>query len=192
MDKVLLREQIARECARIMVQECIDDYHSAKQKATARLGLPFKHLPNNSEIEQALQEYQRLFHADTQAVRLHKQRNTALSAMQLLQMFQPRLVGKLVSGTSHEYSSVTLHVFAEPSEEIGHFLMDQHMPYELSDTYYANRTMSYPCYRFMAGEDEIKLTVFPLDKLRQAPPDPVSGKPMRRLNTSEVRTLLDA
>ncbi len=190
MDKHLTRLRIAQECARLMQQECIDDYQIAKQKATARLGLPYKYLPSNQEIEQALHQYQQLFHADTQAERLQKKRHTALSAMQLLRDFQPRLVGKLVKGTSHEYSDVTLHVFSDTFEEIGWFLLERKIPYELGERYYANRSECYPCYRFMAGDDAISLTVFPLDKMRQAPPDPATGKPMRRLDENGVRALL--
>jgi len=191
MDKHLIRSRIAQECARIMVQEYIDDYQTAKQKATARLGLPYKHLPSNHEIEHALHEYQQLFHADSQVEQLQKKRNTALSAMQLLRDFQPRLVGKLVKGTTHEHSDVTLHVFSDTHEEIGIFLIGRNIPYELSERCFANRTQCYPCYRFIAGEDPISLTVFPADKMRQAPPDPATGKPMRRLDETSVRALLD-
>lgn len=190
MDKYLVRSRIAQECARVMAQERIDDYQMAKQKATARLGLPYKHLPSNQEIEQALYEYQQLFHADSQAEHLQKKRNTALSAMQLLRDFQPRLVGKLVKGISHEHSDVSLHVFSDTHEDVGYFLLERNIPYELSERCYANRSQCYPCYRFLAGEDPISLTVFPLDNMRQAPPDPASGKPMRRLDEASVRALL--
>ncbi len=192
MDKILVRSRIAQECARLMVQECIDDYQIAKQKAALRLGVPLKHLPSNNEIEHALLEYQRLFHAETQTQRLHRQRSAALSAMRLFKDFQPRLVGKLVKGTSHEHSDVSLHVFTDTHEEIGWFLLERKIPYELGERYYLNRTLCYPCYRFVASGDQISLTVFPLDKLRQAPPDPVTGKPMQRLDADRVQALLNS
>ena len=67
-----LRRQLAADAARIMAEEGVRDFHAAKRKAAARLGLPeTKHLPGNDEVDSALQEYLRLFHAGrlTQSLR---------------------------------------------------------------------------------------------------------------------------
>ena len=50
-----IRQRISREAARIMAEEGVRDFHTAKRKATERLNLPeARHLPSNQEIEQAL------------------------------------------------------------------------------------------------------------------------------------------
>jgi len=120
---IRMRQRLAVEAARIMAEEHLSDFYKAKQKAAARLGATnTRNLPRNDEIERALVEYQRLFRADSQPARLRRLRETALRAMELLARFNPRLVGPVLRGTADEHSEVTLHVFADTSEEIGLFL----------------------------------------------------------------------
>ena len=89
-----IRMLLAQECARIMAEEGIQDFRTAKRKAAIRLAVTDKGaMPDNAEIEQALLDYQRLFHADRQAIRLRGLRETALEAMRFLAHFRPRLVG---------------------------------------------------------------------------------------------------
>jgi hypothetical protein len=54
-------------------------------------------LPKNTEIEAALASYQRLFAGDKHAHSLQAQRRVALQAIQLLEKFEPRLVGAVPS-----------------------------------------------------------------------------------------------
>ena len=53
-----------------------------------------------------------------------------------------------------------------------------------------DRTVSYPALRFVAGRQTVDAVVFPLDGIRQAPPSPVDGRPMRRANAAEVEAML--
>ena len=56
------RHRLAHEAARLMAEGGIRDYHQAKLKAASRLGIhDDASLPRNTEIEDALREYQRLF-----------------------------------------------------------------------------------------------------------------------------------
>lgn len=190
----LLRQRLAEECARLMSQEGVDDFQTAKNKAAARLGANKKHLPSNSEIEQALQQYQRLFRSDAQHQRLRAQREAALQAMRFLAEFEPRLVGSVLSGTAHEHAGITLHLFSDSAEDIGFFLMQQNIPYEpIERRFFGKRgsqPKSYPGYRFWAGDEEISLIVFPHNEIRQPPRDPVDGKAMRRADHKTVAQLL--
>lgn len=190
----LTRQRLIEECARLMTQDGIDDFQLAKTKAAARLGLPNRHLPSNQEIEQALLSYQRLFRSDSQHQRLREQRQTAVEAMQFLADFEPRLVGPVLSGTAHDSSSIQLHLFADSHEEVGFFLMEQHIPYEVIERRFFDKRganpQTYPGYSFMAGEEEIVLLVFPHRELRHPLHDPVSGKAMRRADVQAVQRLI--
>jgi len=186
-----LRQSLAQATARLMVQEYIDDYRVAKLKAADRLGISHRHLPSNSEIEAELAAYQRLFCAEQQPQQLRQQRQSALAAMRLLHSFQPRLVGKVLNGTANPHSPISLHLFTDSHEDLAVFLLERRMPYELSERSFPSVNKSYPCYQFMAGDAPVYLTVFPLLELRQAPPDPVTGKPMRRADQAAVSALLD-
>ena len=191
-----MRQRLAQEAARIMAQEGVHDFGSAKRKAAQRLGADqTRNLPGNDEIEQALREYQRLFKADTQQAALHSLRTTALELMEFLREFQPRLVGAVWRGTADETSTIQLHLFSDTPEALGMLLMDEGVPYDESDrryTYNNGDSVSYPMYEIDAGDRAAQLTVFPLNGLRQAPQSSIDGRPMRRASIQEVRALLAA
>jgi len=107
-----VRQRIAQEAARLMAEHGIKDFQMAKQKAANGFGITDKHvIPSNVEVEQALLEHQRLFHSESQPLRLKELRETAVKAMQILKPFEPRLVGSVQRGTAGEYSDVNLHIF---------------------------------------------------------------------------------
>jgi hypothetical protein len=189
-----LRRRIALEAARLMSEHGIRDFHQAKRKAAERLGAGEDvGLPKNSEIEDALREYQRLFQADEQPVRLRRLREVARDAMRFFVHFQPRLVGAVLDGTADRHSAVCLHLFSDAAEEVVAFLDDQGIPYEeqnrrLRTSHDAQH--EYPVLLFSADEVAIDLTVLPLDAIRQAPLDRVGDRPMRRAALAALEELL--
>lgn len=189
-----MRRRIAAEAARLMAEEGVPSFFSAKQKAVARLGLDSKrNLPDNAEIEAALAEYQRLFAGEEGVLHLKKLRKTALQAMRRFEGFNPRLVGSVLSGTASEHSDVLLHLFANTPEEVSLFLLDARIPFEEDAkriTAAKGKVTEYPVFRFLAGDTTIELTVFPVDGIRQAPPSPVDGKPMQRAAIAAVAQLI--
>jgi len=76
-------------------------------------------LPKNVEIEAALREHQRLFGGDSHDHTLKEQRRIALDTMRMLNEFQPRLVGSVLTGTATAHSDINLHLFADASESVG-------------------------------------------------------------------------
>jgi len=190
-----MRRAIAQEAARIMSEHGIDDYLLAKRKAAERLGVTDgATLPKNTEIEAALVEYQRLFAADTHSQSLRDQRRAALLAMQLLQEFEPRLVGPVLAGTATTHADVDLHLFADRAEAVTLKLMDQGIPHELVERrvkMFTDRSVNFPAVRFEAGAHTIDATVFPRDGIRQAPFSPVDGRPMRRAGHAELQALME-
>ncbi len=189
-----LRMALAQEAARIMSEQGIDDYRLAKRKAAERLGATdIAVLPKNTEIEAALAAHHRLFEGDRHSSVLESARRTALQAMRLLQKFQPRLVGPVLSGTASAHSEVNLHLFADGAESVVLHLMEQGIPHEIAERrlrYEPDRLVSYPVVGFVAGNREIDAVVFPIDGIRQAPSSPVDGKPMRRADSGELQALL--
>src|SRR6202451_4399696 len=114
-----LRRALAQEAARIMAQHGIHEFLTAKRKAAERLGVAdASALPRNTEIEDALAEYQRLFDAGSHELTLTAQRRAALHAMHWLSGFEPRLVGPVLSGTATAHADIQLHVFADCAENV--------------------------------------------------------------------------
>lgn len=189
-----LRQHVANEAARIMVEQGSRDFGQAKRKAAARLGMDPRHgLPGNPEVETALEEYLHLFRADTQPGELRRLRHAAVEAMRLFSGFRPRLVGPVLKGTADEFSAVHLHLFAATPEQVDIELMERGIPFDHDSRTVrlaGGGTATYPLYRFVAGDITIELTVFPPEGLRQAPLSPVDGRPMQRAALDKVEAML--
>ncbi len=185
---------IAQQAAKILAKSGNRDYYAAKNKAVERLGILDKtQLPTNIEIEQALIEYQRIFCGDEQSEIVNSLRQAALKAMRLFSEFSPKLVGSVLAGTSDEHSPVHLHVFANTSEEITVFLINQHIPFEIGEqkVRYGHDNMEIqPTFNFYAGDVRFLLTVFVSSGKKQIPLSPVDAKTMHRANLSEVEKLV--
>ncbi|MEX1993133.1 MAG: hypothetical protein WD929_00610 [Steroidobacteraceae bacterium] len=190
----MMRQAIAREAARLMIEHGHEDYGIAKRKAAVRFGVTdLAVLPKNTEIEEALAEHQRLFKPAAHATELSAMRGVALDAMRLLAEFEPRLVGPLLTGTATAHNGITLHLFADTPESVAVRLIDRGIKHEVAERRFRvqrDGSESYPALRFMAGIHEVDATIFPRDGIRQAPPGPVDGKPMRRATLAEVEGLL--
>ncbi len=188
-----MRIRIAQEAARLMVEHGIRDYYTAKHKAATQLGVAnTRHLPRNEAIEAARIEHQRLFSSRQHPQQLRYLRSTALQTMRLLSTFNPRLVGSVLSGSAGKHDAVTLHLFADTAEDIAFTLMEKEIPFKVEEYHLRlNGTeRSFPGYRFVAGETDIELVVFPASGVRQAPISPVDGKPMHRASSQKVEQLL--
>jgi hypothetical protein len=190
-----LRYALAQEAARIMFDQGIEDFLLAKRKAAERLGVSdAAALPRNAEIESALIDYQRLFHSQQHAESLSKLRHCALQVMRLLETFQPRLVGPVLAGTATAHSEITLHAFADHAERVS-LLLDEkgidHHHAEKKLRYESERQISFPSFKFVAGNHAVEVVTLPLDGLRQSPLSPVDGKPMHRATRAEVEALVE-
>jgi len=190
-----LRRALAQEAARIMAQQGIRDFLTAKRKAADRLGVTDSSvLPRNTEIEEALAEYQRLFDSRAHRRSLESQRRAALRAMHWLAQFQPRLVGSVLSGTATEHADIQLHLFADRPENVALQLLDHGVAHEITERRVrldVERIKAFPGLRFAVENRSIDVTVFPPDGIRQAPASPVDGKPMRRADADELQSLID-
>ena len=189
---------LAQEAARIIVDQCVRDYRVAKIKAAERLGMSARgSLPRNSEIELAVSEHLKLFGRESHADFLSSMREIALSAMDLLSSFAPRLVGPVLSGTADANSSLNLHVFANSPESVAAQLADlgyNYRPYERRLKSSRNRTATtdtFAGFQFEFESTQVEATVFPVDGIRQAPISPIDGRPMKRADANAVRALLE-
>lgn len=188
------RLRVAQEAARLMSEHGIRDFHHAKVKAAERLGiLDAQALPRNNEIEDALREHQRIFHAESQPQLLQERREAAVEAMRFLERFDPRLVGAVLEGTADAHSAVCLHVFSDTPESVVLFLQERGVP--LTQQTRRLRTTrdeqtEYPVLLFAADGLPFDITVLPRDALKQAPLDRIDEKPMRRASIAAVEELL--
>ncbi|MFA7241620.1 MAG: hypothetical protein WC091_16030 [Sulfuricellaceae bacterium] len=189
-----MRQRLAQLAARLMAEDGILDYDTAKRKAARQSGAPDTHnLPTNSEVERELRVYQALFQGDEQAERLHTLRTQALQAMHLLQDFSPSLTGAVLDGTAARHSSIDLHVFANSLKDVELFLLNRKIPYAATERRFrfGDEGRMIPVLILEGNPSEIELAVFSVDDLRQAPRSPVGGKAMERAKAQQVQALLE-
>ncbi len=188
------RHCLAHEAARLMAESGIRDYHQAKLKAAARLGiLDDASLPRNSEIEEALREYQRLFRGRSQQEAVHERRAAALRAMEFFAVYEPRLVGAVLDGTADANAPVALHLYTDDAKSVSAFLDDSGIPAEPRMRRLRldrERSADFEVWLFGADGLTFDLTVLPRDALRQAPLSNIDEKPMKRASAAQLRELL--
>lgn len=189
-----MRQRLAQLAARLMAEDGILDYDTAKRKAARQSGAPDTHnLPTNSEVERELRVYQALFQGAEQTERLHALRTEALQAMRLLQDFTPSLTGAVLDGTAARHSSINLHVFADSLKDVELFLLNRKIPYATTEQRFrfGDEVREVPVLILEGNSSEIELAVFSVDDLRQVPRNPIGGKAMERAKAQQVQALLE-
>lgn len=188
------RYRLAHEAARLIAESGIRDFHQAKLKAAARLGIhDDASLPRNREIEDALREYQRLFQGDAQASELRHRREAALRALDFFGDFDARLVGPVLEGTADANSSVHLQLYTDDADSVPRFLDEHRIPAEPRSRRVRldrERALEVPTWLFSAEDLAFDLTVLPHAALRQAPLSSIDEKPMRRASAAQLQALL--
>lgn len=188
------RQVIAQQAARIVVEQGIADYGTAKRKAAERLGTVAPSLlPSNAMVEHAVVEHQRLFGGARHSRRLRELREGACEAMRFFEEFEPRLVGAVLSGAASEHSPVTLHLFVDDPAAVVRRLVDHGIPFREVDRrlrYAPDRVVTCPACCFSVEGVDYEALMLSRDAIRQPPVSPVDGRAMRRASLGDVEALL--
>lgn len=189
------RQRLAHEAARLMAQDGIRDYHTAKRKAAQRLGIhDDASLPRNTEIEDALRSWQRLFRGEDQRAALATRRRAALDALEFFAPFAPRLVGPVLEGSADADSPVQLQLHSDAPAEVAQFLAERGIPAQSGQRRLRldrERSVDVEVRLFLADDLAFDVAVLPAAALRQAPLSPLDGRPMARASASQLRALLE-
>ncbi len=119
-----LKEEIAATAARMVVEEGLE-YGPAKRRAVKQLGVSARAaLPDNDQLEAAVQEYIDLFCADTQPQELQALRALALEWMERLAAFRPHISGAVWHGTATRRSDIYLQLFCDDPKSAEIALID--------------------------------------------------------------------
>lgn len=188
------RLAVCEEAARIMHQQGIRDFQTAKTKAVERLGVGRRFpLPSNREVERALQQRLRLFSAEFWSDRCRLLWRLATEIMETFSAYEPRVVGALLRGIVTEKTPVEIHLFSDSPEEISDSFMQHRIPYECFDKrvrYRRNRYAMIPAFRFACEDVSVELLAFARNSIREAPLCPVEGQPMLRVSLPRAREIM--
>jgi hypothetical protein len=192
--QVELRERLAQESARLMIEHGIGDFGLAKRKAAERLAVSsLGALPSNAQIEACLHERQRIFAPAGFSDWILHLRRLALDLMLELESFEPRLAGPVLAGTATSTSRIELHLFAASAESVA-FALERH-GHRLSGClqrfrFGGGRQVQVPGYRFQIDGADVMTPVFPENGIREAPLSSVNQRPMARASRREVEAML--
>lgn len=126
-----VKEEIAATAARLVVEEGLE-YGPAKRRAIKQLGLSGRAaLPDNEQIELAVEEYIAIFCAETQALELRVLRELALSWLERLQRFRPYLGGAVWRGTATRHSDIYIQLFCDDPKAAEIALIDLGVRFEV-------------------------------------------------------------
>jgi len=190
-----LRLHIAYLAARMIAEDGIADYATAKQKAARQAGLSEMHLlPDNAEIEAALREYQDLYQKEEQPAHLRRLREVAVEVMREFADFRPALVGSVLSGTAGQYSDVNLQLFTDDVKVLQIFLLNRRYRFEEGTRRLARgeRLEEVPQITLDWEDATVTLTVLDRDDERIAPRAKLENGAPARARLAEVEALLAA
>lgn len=188
-----LRRHIAYIAARLMAEEGVDDYATAKAKAARQAGLgDANQLPDNHEIELALREYQGLYQSEDQPAHLRRLREVAVKVMTDFAQFRPVLVGSVLNGTATQFSEVQLHLFTDDAKALTMYLLNHRYRFEAGErrVRIADAWVDVPQMHIEVEGVPVTLSVYSLDDERIAPRARSEAEGPSRARLAEVRALL--
>jgi hypothetical protein len=195
------RGLIAREAARLMYEEQVDQYFTAKRMAAKRLfgvagakQMRFRpsDLPSNGEIQAALLRLAKMVEGDARTDRLGAMRRCAVTVMRQLFQFEPRLIGSVSTGHVRRGSDIDLHLFSDDADAPEAALRELGWAYEkeIAQIRRGNSWFDY-LHLHVDASFPVELTVYPRGDLRHRPRSSTDGKPIERLSLAGVLSLID-
>lgn len=188
-----LRLHIAYLAARMMAEDGVADYASAKQKAARQAGLADANLlPDNAEIEAALREYQGLYQSEDQPGHLRRLREVAVRVMREFGEFRPALVGSVLSGTAGAHSDVNLQLYTDDPKALTLFLLNRRYRFEESSRTLrrGGRLDEVPQISLAVDDVTVTLTVLDPEDERSAARVRSGEEPPVRARLEQVEAML--
>lgn len=185
----MTKAAIADTAARIMHEQCLQDYGLAKRKALESLGMPPQStLPENRLINEALQKHMALFSSNADRAWQDKIKQAAQQASEFLQGFNHYVGGSLAFNAVKQEDRLEIQLYHDNTEVLLWHLQEHRIPYreqERSVRISRKHEQSYPCFSFVAGDVPVSITVFPDCRPRPRPCD-IDGEALPRLKPSQL------
>ncbi|HEY4371289.1 MAG TPA: hypothetical protein VGN52_05175 [Burkholderiales bacterium] len=187
------RRAIAAQAARLIAEDGVGDFGSAKRKAARQLGFRESDgLPDNDEIEEALRTYQTLYQNDEQRARLLDLRHVAVEVMREFEAHSPYLAGSVWKGTASRGAGVDINLFTDLEKQVEMALLGRGIEYTTSERSHFNRSVNrkVPVFSFDVEGVTVHLVVYSSADERGAARPDASGQ-VDRGNLTAVELLID-
>ncbi len=195
MSNSKLRRQIARLAAQMMYERSETEYFTAKRKAASQLGFNPRQqpqeLPANREIREEVQALARMYEGDQRRTNLLEMRLAGLRIMRLLESFEPRMIGSVMTGYVRKGSDIDIHVFTDSVSSLCEVLDRFGFEYSVE----RKRVIKHAEERIfthihLRDRFTFELTVYPRDKVGYRFKSSITGKSIERASISKLIELI--
>jgi hypothetical protein len=165
------RRAIAARAARVMAEDSVSDFATAKRKAARQLGFADNDaLPSNDEVAAELRSYQALYQNDEQRERLALLRNAACALMREFSAHGPHLGGAAWNGTAGRDSGLQLDLFTDNAKAVEMKLLSANTAYRVEQKAHFNAALArrIPVLAFDWHDLPVRLAIYAADDLRGA------------------------
>ncbi len=193
MSRKAARRAIAQEAARLMVEEDVKEYITAKAMAAdivlGARSVNARFLPSNGEIRQEVVARGDLVH---RVYRLRQLREVALAVMRALAAFEPRLIGSVATGAIHSHSDIDIQCFVRRHDALEEALrLNGYEAERLEHLVFKDaRWQRFVHYHFDTRGAHVELSVYEPPELHVVRFSSVDGKPIDRVPTGRLLALL--
>ncbi len=182
---------VAKEAANLLYYNFVNEYKPAKENASRTLGI--KSLPSNFEIaielDRIADEVENVSKKDL-LVRLRKE---ALTVMNDLKSFNPKLVGSVWRGTAKRGSDIDIIVYSQNYEPVLAAIKNK---YDIQKVEHTSKTNEGDTERFvhihfsLPSDDEIELVVRDYNHVNETYKCDIYGDFITGLTLSQLRNVL--
>lgn len=186
-----VRYSVAVEAARLLYTREYKEYFQAKREAARRQSTTV--LPTNSEIHQQLLVLADRIEGAGRQERLSEMRRLALQMMEQLDEFSPRLIGSVWTGHIRQGSDIDLNLYGDSPEAVGARLEEAMIPFEFERVHSRKAGHEREFLHFHVhhpSEIAVEITLYPTAEIHDHPTCSITGGPMARATTSELRRLM--
>ncbi len=194
------RQLITHEAARLMYQDGVSQYHTAKYIAARNVlsgggkRISIKnpsYLPSNGEISDAVNTMADFYEGEFRYEQLFTMRVLAFEYMQQLENFTPRLIGSVSTGRIKKTSDIDIHVFTDSMEELQDRMKILGWQYETTDIIVSqNGVLKTYTHVYIDHEYPIELSVYLKNDIRVRTRSSTDGNPIIRMTTNKLLELI--
>jgi predicted nucleotidyltransferase len=189
----ILRSRIAREAALLLYTSQEKEYKQAKKRAAETLGV--RVLPSNLEVAEELDRIAEEREGASRKKLLLRMRREAREIMEILEEFNPRLVGSVWRGTARQNSDIDILTFSQDSLQVLKQLQEHNFVAESSEwrsvTKEGRKEASFHIHLLLFSGDGVEVVVRSPDCLGQPERCETYGDVKTGLNLEQLTKILE-
>ena len=135
-----MKVSVASLAAQMIMEERLKDYLYAKKKAAKSLGLNEKaSLPTNSQIDKAIDDFNKIFNPNIDIEFLQQFKTHALEIMDIFKNFKPHLMNQLSEGILPKFPEIKINLFADNLKDVEYVLLNSELSYDFKEVKMNNK-----------------------------------------------------